>query len=76
MRRSRAVRVGEGGMGGPWRVLSDIIATGALCWLVGSVQWLLGSPVYPVVLWWSAFLVFTIAGERLVYSWPFTMKCG
>lgn len=51
------------------RVLhAAIIATGALCWLVGSALWLLGSPVYQVVLWWSAFLVLTIAGERLELS--------
>jgi hypothetical protein len=47
---------------------SAIIAAGALCWLVGSLLWLFGSPVYEVVLWWSAFLVFTIAGERLELS--------
>jgi hypothetical protein len=40
---------------------SAIIAAGALCWLVGGLLWLFGSPVYEVVLWWSAFLVFTIA---------------
>ena len=45
-----------------------IIALGALCWLAGSLQWLLGSAVYQVVLWWSAFFVFTIAGERLELS--------
>jgi hypothetical protein len=44
------------------------IAVGALCWLAGSALWLLGSPVYQVVLWWSAFFVFTIAGERLELS--------
>lgn len=46
-----------------------IIFLGALCWLAGSALWLFGSPVYEVVLWWSAFLVFTIAGERLELSW-------
>jgi hypothetical protein len=55
-----------------WRqhpvVHSAIIAVGGLCWLVGSLLWLLGFPVYQVVLWWSAFLVFTIAGERLELS--------
>jgi hypothetical protein len=45
-----------------------IIALGAWCWLAGSAQWLLGSAVYQVVLWWSAFFVFTIAGERLELS--------
>lgn len=47
---------------------SAIIALGACCWLVGSLLWLSGSPVYQVVLWWSAFFVLTIAGERLELS--------
>ncbi|OGO35118.1 MAG: hypothetical protein A2W35_11575 [Chloroflexi bacterium RBG_16_57_11] len=47
---------------------SAIIAAGAVGWLVGSLLWLVGSPVYQVVFWWSAFLVFTIAGERLELS--------
>jgi hypothetical protein len=55
-----------------WRqhpvVHSGVIALGGLCWLVGSLLWLFGSPVFEVVLWWSAFLVFTIAGERLELS--------
>lgn len=47
---------------------SGVVALGGVCWLVGSLLWLFGSPVYQVVLWWSAFLVFTIAGERLELS--------
>jgi len=42
-----------------------IMGLGALSWLVGNGLWLLGSPVHRVVLWWAAFLVLTIAGERL-----------
>jgi hypothetical protein len=38
---------------------------GALAWLIGSGLWLIGWPVHRVVLWWVAFLVLTIAGERL-----------
>jgi hypothetical protein len=38
---------------------------GALTWLVGNGLWLTGQPVHRVVLWWIAFLVLTIAGERL-----------
>jgi hypothetical protein len=38
---------------------------GALTWLVGNGLWLSGQPVHRVVLWWIAFLVLTIAGERL-----------
>jgi hypothetical protein len=47
---------------------SGVIALGGLCWLAGSLLWLFGSPIYQVVFWWSAFLVFTIAGERLELS--------
>ena len=38
---------------------------GALAWTVGNVQWLGGAPIFRVVFWWLAFLVLTIAGERL-----------
>ena len=42
-----------------------VMALGVLCWVTGSLIWLAGQPVYQVVLWWQAFLVLTIAGERL-----------
>ena len=38
---------------------------GALAWTAGNVQWLGGAPIFRVVFWWLAFLVLTIAGERL-----------
>ena len=38
---------------------------GALTWTSGNVQWLAGAPMFRVVFWWLAFLVLTIAGERL-----------
>jgi hypothetical protein len=38
---------------------------GALAWLIGNGLWLIGWPVHRVVLWWAAFLILTIAGERL-----------
>jgi len=41
---------------------------GAVCWLVGNLFWFEGRPVYEVVIWWLAFLVLTIAGERLVLA--------
>jgi hypothetical protein len=44
------------------------LALGALCWTVGSARWALGTDVHAVVLWWLAFLVLTIAGERLELS--------
>lgn len=42
-----------------------VMTLGAASWLVGSLLWLAGRPVYQVVSWWAAFLVLTIAGERL-----------
>jgi len=38
---------------------------GALAWTCGNALWLGGAPIYRVVFWWLAFLVLTIAGERL-----------
>lgn len=42
-----------------------IMLTGALAWLIGSLLWAGGAAIYRVVFWWIAFLVLTIAGERL-----------
>jgi hypothetical protein len=47
---------------------TGIMAAGAVCWIAGNAIWLFGAPVYQVVLWWAAFLVLTIAGERLELS--------
>lgn len=44
------------------------LALGALAWLAGSTRWALGFTVHEVVPWWLAFLVLTIAGERLELS--------
>lgn len=41
------------------------LALGALCWLVGSVVWSISGVISFAVPWWMAFLVLTIAGERL-----------
>ncbi len=38
---------------------------GVLSWEAGNLLWLAGWPVYRIVLWWIAFLVLTIAAERL-----------
>lgn len=51
-----------------WRQPSLFIFTmgmGALMWLGGNVRWLTGAAILRVVFWWLAFLVVTIAGERL-----------
>jgi hypothetical protein len=45
-----------------------IMALGAACWCTGNLLWLSGWAVPDVVLWWLAFLVLTIAGERLELS--------
>jgi len=45
-----------------------VMALGALALLVGNLLWLLGWPIYKFVFWWAAFLVLTIAGERLELS--------
>jgi hypothetical protein len=41
------------------------LALGALAWLTGSLAWLVGGFIALAVPWWMAFLVLTIAGERL-----------
>lgn len=42
-----------------------VMAVGALAWLVGNALWVGGQPIAHVVPWWAAFLILTIAGERL-----------
>jgi hypothetical protein len=41
---------------------------GALAYLAGCVLWASGAAVYEALPWWLAFLVLTIAGERLELS--------
>lgn len=47
---------------------------GAAAWAVGNCLWMLGFAVFQIAAWWQAFLVLTIAGERLelgrVYAVP------
>lgn len=38
---------------------------GALTWLAGNVLWAMGNSIPQVIGWWLAFLVLTIAAERL-----------
>jgi hypothetical protein len=42
-----------------------VLAIGAVCWLTGSVLWLIGQSVSEITGWWLAFLILTIAAERL-----------
>jgi len=44
------------------------LALGAACLVVGNVQWAFGRAAAEAVPWWLAFLVLTIAGERLELS--------
>ncbi len=44
------------------------LAVGAACWVAGNALWLAGWTVHDTVPWWLAFLVLTIAGERLELS--------
>ncbi|MBI2240515.1 MAG: hypothetical protein HYU59_06880 [Magnetospirillum gryphiswaldense] len=44
---------------------TKLMALGAFCWSLGNALWLSGLMVSEVVALWAAFLVLTIAGERL-----------
>jgi hypothetical protein len=44
------------------------LALGAACWTIGNALWAAGATVHEVVPWWLAFLVITIAAERLELS--------
>ncbi|MCK9984252.1 MAG: hypothetical protein AzoDbin1_00724 [Azoarcus sp.] len=41
------------------------LAVGAGCWLAGNLAWVASGMIQPAIPWWLAFLVVTIAGERL-----------
>ncbi len=45
-----------------------VLVLAAVLWLIGNLVWLGGRPLAEVSLWWMAFLVLTIAGERLELS--------
>ncbi|MBK7813829.1 MAG: hypothetical protein IPJ52_05670 [Rhodocyclaceae bacterium] len=42
-----------------------VLAVGAACWLAGNIAWAAIGVIPVAVPWWMAFLVLTIAGERL-----------
>jgi hypothetical protein len=44
---------------------SATMGLGAVAWLVGNILWFVRIPIPPMTHWWIAFLVLTIAGERL-----------
>ncbi len=41
------------------------LAVGAGCWLAGNLAWAASGSIQTAIPWWLAFLVVTIAGERL-----------
>ncbi len=45
-----------------------MLAVAAACWAVGTITWLVGGVLADAVGWWLAFLVLTIAAERLELS--------
>lgn len=45
-----------------------VMGLGALALFVGDLHWILGSPPVAASLWWMAFIVFIVAGERLELS--------
>jgi hypothetical protein len=42
-----------------------VMALGAAALLVANLLWITGWPIFRFVMWWAAFLVLTVAGERL-----------
>ncbi len=47
------------------QIFTITMLVGAITWFVGNVLWMLGQPIFQIVFLWQAFLVLTIAGERL-----------
>lgn len=49
-------------------IFTATMALGAAAWLVGNALWFSGWGISDIVLWWMAFLILTIVGERLELS--------
>lgn len=47
---------------------ATVMLLGAVAWLGANLLWLLGSPLSVSAIGWAAFLVLTVAGERLEMS--------
>ena len=45
-----------------------VLTVAAACWVGGTIVWIKGAPAADVAGWWLAFLVLTIAAERLELS--------
>ncbi|SFJ03927.1 hypothetical protein SAMN05216304_104220 [Bosea sp. OK403] len=57
-------------------LFTGTLLVGALAWLAGNLLWATGRPIADVVGWWLAFLVLTIAAERLELSRLVAPKWG
>ena len=49
-------------------LFTAILAVGAACWAGGTLGWIKGAEATSVAGWWLAFLVLTVAAERLELS--------
>ena len=49
-------------------LFTTILTVAASCWIGGTVSWIQGAEAADVTGWWLAFLVLTIAAERLELS--------
>jgi hypothetical protein len=45
-----------------------VLAIASVCWTIGTLQWIRGASAPDASAWWLAFLVLTIAAERLEMS--------
>jgi hypothetical protein len=50
------------------QIFTLVMALGGVAWVGGNILWVAGVPLFQVVFWWMAFLVLTIAGERIELS--------
>jgi hypothetical protein len=50
------------------RIYTLAMLAGILCWFAGNLLWIAGAPIFQLVWIWGAFLVLTIAGERVELS--------
>ena len=46
-------------------MFTTVLALAVACWLIGNLAWLASGNILPALPWWLAFLVLTIAAERL-----------
>lgn len=57
-------------------LFTGTLLSGALAWMVGNILWMMADSVPDVIGWWLAFLILTIAAERLELSRVLLAKWG